>query len=82
MDRWNTREERIVARAHDGGHGGSDSGVVAAFFRSIREDSPPPSTVADGVWALAAAVGAYRSAESGRWVAVAPIVREAGVSDA
>lgn len=74
VDRWNTRTERIVANPVPGGHGGSDAGVTDAFFKAIRSDDEPDSSIDDGVWALAAATAAYESNDSGTWVDVKPIV--------
>ncbi|HRU05774.1 MAG TPA: Gfo/Idh/MocA family oxidoreductase, partial [Candidatus Brocadiia bacterium] len=39
-DRWNTTAENIAVKPGPDGHGGSDTGVVEAFFRSIRQGVP------------------------------------------
>jgi len=82
-DRWNTTVDRLEVKAGRDGHGGSDTGVVSAFFQSIRDGIPPESTIADGVWALATAFAAYQSAEREQWTPVRPIVESvgAGLSD-
>jgi predicted dehydrogenase len=40
--------------------------ALRAFARTIRDGSPPPITLADGLWALSMAEACYRSAGSGR----------------
>ena len=73
-DRWNTLEDRTVCKpgvAHS--HGGADTGVVAAFFRMVREGEIPESTIDDGAWALATAYAAYESAAAGQYVPVGPM---------
>lgn len=77
-DRWNLKTERIDFRAGPDGHGGSDTGVVSAFFQSIRSGTPADSTIADGVWSLATAMAAYKSAETEQWVRVRPLVGQVG----
>jgi predicted dehydrogenase len=74
MDRWNTRTDKIVTKPKNDMHGGSDTGVVAAFFKMVREDAEPESTIEDGVWALAVAEAAYESAAKEKWVKVKPLV--------
>jgi len=77
-DRWNAAVDRIEVKAGSDGHGGSDTGVVSAFFHAIRTGEDPGSTIADGVWSLATAVAAYQSAETERWVKVRPLVEQVG----
>ncbi len=77
-DRWNTRVDTLAVRAGPDGHGGSDTGVVRAFFECIRRGIAPESTIADGVWALATALTAYQSAASERWERVRPVVESIG----
>lgn len=79
LDRWNARKDRIVSNPVRDSHGGSDTGVTAAFFRMVREGEKPTSTVEDGVWALATAEAAYRSARLERWVKVRPIAESTGI---
>ena len=77
-DRWGGQTETIVSSPVGDGHGGSDTGVIDAFFRCIRQDAEPVSTIADGVWALATAYAAYESRDTERWVKVRPIVQSVG----
>jgi predicted dehydrogenase len=52
---------------------GGITAAVDAFARAVAEDAEPPVTGVDGLRALEMVVGAYRSAEEGRAVAL-PIV--------
>lgn len=78
LDRWSTQVDRIVTNPQSDGHGGSDTGVVNAFFRMVRQKDKPESMIADGVWALATAMAAYESARTERWVPVRPLVEQVG----
>lgn len=77
-DRWNTICDKIVANNVNDMHGGSDSGVVKAFFNSIRTGEKPISTIADGVWALGTAFAAYDSADQQAWVDIKPYIKSVG----
>jgi predicted dehydrogenase len=73
-NRWGTQSETIVSSPGDDGHGGADTGVIDAFFRCIRQNVDPVSTIADCAWALATALAAYESRDTERWVEIRPIV--------
>jgi myo-inositol 2-dehydrogenase/D-chiro-inositol 1-dehydrogenase len=45
--------------------------TLRAFARVLRDGSPPPITLEDGLWSVAMAEACYRSAESGTTEAVA-----------
>ena len=44
--------------------------ALRAFARMLRDGSPPPITLEDGLWSVAMAEACYRSAESGKTEAV------------
>jgi predicted dehydrogenase len=44
--------------------------TLRAFARILRDGSPPPITLEDGLWSVAMAEACYRSAESGKTEAV------------
>lgn len=77
-DRWNTICDKIVANNVNDMHGGADTGVVKAFFNSIRTGEEPTSTIADGVWALGTAYAAYESADKESWVEIKPYIEYVG----
>lgn len=71
-DRFNRHCDTITFPPDPSGHGGSDNGIIAEFFKDIRNNRTPVSTIEDGVWALATAEAAYESAAQGQWQPIAP----------
>lgn len=64
--------------AVEGGHGGADPGVVAAFLGYIENpDVPPPVTLEEGVESILCAAGIEMAREERRLVELGPL-REAG----
>jgi predicted dehydrogenase len=54
--------------------------ALRAFARMLRDGSPPPITLEDGLWSVAMAEACYRSAESGKPEAVGPeLISTSGV---